>query len=251
MSIKLMSAIWDNGPDKQAERFVLLALADYANDKGECWPSVVTVAKKTCLSERGVRLVLRALEAGGWLITDLGGGRGGANIYRIKGERGAPPRNVVPPERGAPPRNETTLKGERGAPEPLGTTIKKDRDKSLSDRFEEFWQIVPRKAAKEKARQSFAKATRSVPPETIITAMRRYADQRKGQDPQFTAHPASWLNAGRWTDEPEQIPTIGAGNDRNSKGDRFMRSFLAGATDTPRMDTGQNFDPPRPLLARG
>lgn len=121
----------------------------------------------------------------------------------------------------------------------------------MADHFDEFWQAVPRKAAKEKARQAFTKASKAAAPEIIIAAMRRYADQRNGQDPQYTAHPASWLNAGRWTDEPEQTQTIGAASDRNSKGERFMRSFLAGAVDAPRMDVGQNFDPPRPLLARG
>lgn len=37
MSIKIMAQIWEHGPEKQAERFVLLAIADYANEYGECW----------------------------------------------------------------------------------------------------------------------------------------------------------------------------------------------------------------------
>ncbi len=52
MSIKVMSLVWDHGPLKQRDRFVLLALADYANDLGECYPSIQGIAKKTCLLAR-------------------------------------------------------------------------------------------------------------------------------------------------------------------------------------------------------
>lgn len=84
MSIKLMSAIWEAGPLDQGERFVLLALADNANDAGECWPSVRLLSQKTCMAERSVRRVLKRLCAGGWLVVDTGGGRKHCNLYHIK-----------------------------------------------------------------------------------------------------------------------------------------------------------------------
>ena len=78
-----MSAIWENGPDKPAERLLLLALADYAGDDGECWPAVSSLARKTGLSVRGVQQSLRRLEADGWLKTEVNAGRNGCNNYRI------------------------------------------------------------------------------------------------------------------------------------------------------------------------
>ena len=39
-------------------KFVLLALADAADDKGICWPSVPTIANKTCLDDRSVQRIL-------------------------------------------------------------------------------------------------------------------------------------------------------------------------------------------------
>ena len=75
MSIKIMSMIWDDGPAKQSERFVLLALAYYANDQGECWPSIAGIARKTCLTERGVQKILRRLSDDGWLLIEVGTGR--------------------------------------------------------------------------------------------------------------------------------------------------------------------------------
>jgi hypothetical protein len=127
MSIKLMAEIWDHGPERQGDRFVLMALADYANDGGECWPSVEAIARRTCMSQRGARAILRRLEADGWLVTVEGGGRNQCNHYRVK------TRNEVPPERGSvfaetrnettETRNETTLNPERRSPEPSRTVI--------------------------------------------------------------------------------------------------------------------------------
>ena len=118
MSIKVMSNIWENGPTNQSERFILLALADYANDEGECWPSINGVAKKTCMTDRGVRKILRRLEEQGWLETQHGSGRKNCNIYTIKTPHmGAETLNTVPPERGSP-RNTVPLNPERGSLNP-------------------------------------------------------------------------------------------------------------------------------------
>ncbi|MBL1438356.1 MAG: helix-turn-helix domain-containing protein [Rhodobacteraceae bacterium] len=84
MSISLITAIFKNGPAKTNDRFVLLALADYANSKGECWPSIAGVRGKTCLSERGVQTIISRLEAGGWIEVTRGGGRNNCNSYLIK-----------------------------------------------------------------------------------------------------------------------------------------------------------------------
>lgn len=55
-----MTAVWQlklNHTDK----LVLLALADNASDEGICWPSITTLAKKTCLSVRGVQAAIARL----------------------------------------------------------------------------------------------------------------------------------------------------------------------------------------------
>jgi uncharacterized protein YdaU (DUF1376 family) len=130
-------------------------------------------------------------------------------------------------------------------PEPL-----RERGKPLSsapDGFEEFWSAVPRKVAKDKAMPAYARALRKADARTLISAMRRYAQSRIGEDPKYTAHPASWLNAGRWEDEPE--PMTG-GNHGNSKGERRIQSWLAGASIAPPVDCGPDIDASLPLLAR-
>ncbi len=46
-------------------KFVLMALADACDDDGYCWPSVPTLARKTCLDDRSVQRILNQLKADG------------------------------------------------------------------------------------------------------------------------------------------------------------------------------------------
>ena len=131
MSIRIMSKIWEDGPKSQSERFVLLALADYANDDGECWPSIAGISRKTCLTERGVRQIIRRLQQDGWLDVDEGGGRKNCNLYRVKTLNEVQSElnsamNVVQenPERGSINTERGSTNTERGAAEPSITINK-------------------------------------------------------------------------------------------------------------------------------
>lgn len=83
MSIKVMSWVWENGPNDPTERLVLLALADFADDHGNCHPSMIGIGQKACVTERGARGIVRRLEADGWINVAIGGGRGGKSRYQI------------------------------------------------------------------------------------------------------------------------------------------------------------------------
>lgn len=86
MSIRLMSSIFENQEPKGAERLVLLALADNANDEGVCWPSVKTIAKKAAIDERRCHRIIKDLEELGYLIvTERQGANGlkSTNIYNV------------------------------------------------------------------------------------------------------------------------------------------------------------------------
>lgn len=70
--------------------------------------------------------------------------------------------------------------------------------------FEEWYAAYPRHIAPEAAARAFVKARRSVPHAELMTSTRRFAASQRGKDPKFVPHPATWLNAGRWADEPDR-----------------------------------------------
>lgn len=63
MSIHVMNLVWGSTLKGSSKRFVLLALADRADDEGYCWPSVASICAKTGLCEKTVDRVRRGLEA--------------------------------------------------------------------------------------------------------------------------------------------------------------------------------------------
>lgn len=70
-------------------------------------------------------------------------------------------------------------------------------------RFVEFWAVYPKRVAKKSAVAAFAVAViaNGVDHNEIVDGARRYAAERDGQDPKYTAQASSWLNNERWTDE--------------------------------------------------
>lgn len=75
-----------------------------------------------------------------------------------------------------------------------------------ADGFDRFWAAYPKKKAKDDARKAWAKRN---PDESLLAVMLR-ALGRQQQSPdwqkesgRYVPFPATWLNAGRWTDEAE------------------------------------------------
>lgn len=67
MSVRVMSAIWDLRDLSPVDKLALLALADWANDDGDAWPSIRQIADKTGCGERTVQRAFRNAEAMGIL----------------------------------------------------------------------------------------------------------------------------------------------------------------------------------------
>jgi hypothetical protein len=86
MSIRLMSKVFETDLPAH-EKFVLLAMADYASDTGESiYPSIETICRKTSISERMVHYsVARLLNRGVIVLVKKGGGKT-SNTYRINPE---------------------------------------------------------------------------------------------------------------------------------------------------------------------
>ncbi len=73
--------------------------------------------------------------------------------------------------------------------------------RQFDEEFAEFWMVYPHKVARFKARVAFDKARKAgATVEEIVTGAQRYVATKP--DWQAWAHPATWLNQGRWTDQP-------------------------------------------------
>lgn len=92
----------------------------------------------------------------------------------------------------------SSLKQPEPYPEPEENTPQPPKG---DDGFDAFWEKVPRKVAKGGARKAFKAALKKATLDQIVCGMVEYAASVKGKDPQYIAHPATWLNQERWQDE--------------------------------------------------
>jgi hypothetical protein len=199
---------------------VLFKLVDRCNGQtGQCNPSYDTTAKDVGAKRRAVILATERLERSGWLNRSITGDGVTSNAYSFPWERGrasAPPCTTTsasacttlvhtdaPPS--APPCTTTsappcTLTYEERTSE---RNSEPNHGDSNAGAFERFWAQYPKKVGKLAAQKAFARAVDGgAGPQDIMLGVARYAAERDGQDPKYTKHPASWLNAGCWTDEP-------------------------------------------------
>jgi hypothetical protein len=91
--------------------------------------------------------------------------------------------------------------GERAKRAPATRAGKPRVDPVTDPDFLRFWDAYPLKVAKPKAAKAWAQAIRKADAETLIAAAAQYRDDPH-RKPDYTAHPATWLNSERWNDEP-------------------------------------------------
>ncbi len=109
MSIRLIASIFDadipelkttkdQTVSASAATFVLLAIADHANDNGEgAYPAITTIAQKTKLTAQTVIKAIDALELAGYL-EKLGKSRHGSTVYRINPKKITTKATLLPEE---------------------------------------------------------------------------------------------------------------------------------------------------------
>jgi hypothetical protein len=73
--------------------------------------------------------------------------------------------------------------------------------------FDSFWNAYPKKIAKKAALKAWTAAVKDTDPNVIIASALAYAKD-KTRIEAYTAYPATWLNAGRWLDEPTQARKV-------------------------------------------
>jgi hypothetical protein len=201
---------------------------------GECDPPYKTLARASWVSERSIYRHVELLEHAGWI--EIERATGCANHFIL-----CTPANPMAevPARVAADLAEVTTDFGRGTPakamaeDPCHTLAEHNvrrakrtkkgaktisRAGARSERrpsgldgqgvdqdFGYWWSPYPRKVARAAALKAYRRIIESgeATPAELLAGCRRYAQQRAGQDPKYTAHAATWLNGKRWRDEPD------------------------------------------------
>lgn len=78
-------------------------------------------------------------------------------------------------------------------------------ESDVPDRFDEFWNVYDHKVGRKKAQSAWRSALKKpgVTPDLLIAAAAEYVAwvKSEGKHPQYTKHPATWLNGEHWNDE--------------------------------------------------
>ena len=212
---------------------VWLVLQCYADwDDDTCYPSMDTLSDDMGCSRSTVKRAVADLVERGLLLVESGQQAGKPNVYTVCDEPveklseqvegsviSGPGGGSLVDHPGGPPMDQgggspTTHKQEPCQQEPderePGTisapslTLLTEHLPELSDRpnpFDLFYSIYPRKAGRLKAETAMVKALKRAPAEEIIAGAMRFRDD-PNREPEFTPHPATWLNQGRWDDDP-------------------------------------------------
>ncbi|NBR87677.1 MAG: hypothetical protein EBS84_21510 [Proteobacteria bacterium] len=200
MSIRLMTWVWANSPYSGERLLLHLALADFANDDGVCFPSHGTLAKKARCSTGWVRQTIKQMIADSLIeiVEPAGQGRGKVGRYRLlKGDTECDLSQSL---------DDTVASVRSHSDASVSYVLNRHESSNTDIKFEQLWKSYPRKTAKGAARRAFDRVMRSNNAPTLdemIAAVERYAAQFTTGKIEMTycAHLATWLNGERWSDE--------------------------------------------------
>jgi len=207
-----------------------------------CYPSIQTLQDMTGHSENTVRAALKELETLGFITRTAR--VGASNIYTLQieamrsahrrrrwsntyeaGDPYTPGSNVTTTveelddsERVEAPVEAPVEPVEAETPAPVPAVAQVDlapakakKNTGVDADFEEFYAAYPRHVGKEAARRAFVKAVKNkAKASDIVEGARRYAaaTAAAGTETRYIAHPATWLNAGRWSDDMQDAAPV-------------------------------------------
>jgi hypothetical protein len=245
MSIRLMTWVWANSPYSGERLLLHLALADFANDEGECFPSHGTLAKKARCSQGWVSQTIKQMIKDSLIeiVEPAGQGRGKVGRYRLlKGLTQLDQSQSIG----------LTSTAVRSHFEPSLSTLLNRQESNTDEQFDKLWNQYPRKTAKGNARRAFDRVMkRSDAPtvDVLIAAVERYAAQfTSGKtDINYCAHLATWLNGERWLDEIKadktQQPVMQVPNEIRTAESTAAAFFHTRRSESELLDLLQTYSP--------
>jgi hypothetical protein len=111
-----MARVWEQSQHAGTNLLMLLAIADFADDDGQAYPAVPTLALKCRMTSRNANLILSVLRKSGELIVRQNEGPRGTNMYLIPLKPASPLKDSSSLKRASPT-------PEAGFPKPLATCV--------------------------------------------------------------------------------------------------------------------------------
>jgi hypothetical protein len=239
MSLKFTRAAWKARIGDPVAKIVLLKLADFADENGQCYPRVKTICEETELAERTVQSKLRVLEAMQAIVSIRGVNRcdytlkldviealSEAELPRRKctldpagdapritctpqemhhhpaGDAPLPRRKCTPTPQEMQLHRERPINDQLTTIEPLLIISPNDASNAAVDHdvdAAEIYERYPLKVGKASAIKAIKKALAKATKEQLLEAVTDYAKIR-GKAP-YTPHPSTWFNQERWLDD--------------------------------------------------
>lgn len=164
-------------------KLVLLMIANYSDEKGECYPSQDHLAKLCQCTRVSVNRHIKELEKQGFLsIRKTKNGLFGYNTYKLN------------------------LGYVNNIDIPCKSSTHNTQDILINDQFNEFWDKCIRKVGKKKAKQLYRNIIKKgeATEDQLIKAMQSYSKSCDGTETKYVLHPSTWLNQARWQDMVEE-----------------------------------------------
>lgn len=204
VSLKATSWAWEI-PTKEigmTNKFVLLALADYADKDGVCYPSQATLGDKVDLSERSIRTALEALEGLGLITREARSSTFGRRTDVIH-LTFLDPRNRQNLPVAQPEKNGKKEASATGSGLPVASSILNQSDIYPLPEIscEAIYSAYPKKVAKGAALKAIEKALRKIKARELLEAVGAYAKATQGSDLALLPNPATWFNGQQWLDD--------------------------------------------------
>jgi hypothetical protein len=196
MSIEAVSLVLNQSKATGRAKLVLLGIANHLGDQG-AWPSIATLARYANASERSVKRDLQELVELGELKIELQNAPTNhqykTNLYWI-----TIPAGVTDSASGVTNWVSRGDSSGKSGVTPVGTqninlTIKETSKKTSNDRFDEFWNLYPKRIAKADALKAWNKALKKKTADELIGLTKAYSES-KLPDTTYIPYPASWLN---------------------------------------------------------
>ena len=219
MSVAAITAVWSAEQLSGSALLVALALADWADDSGRCYPSTSSVARKARLSRSQAQRVLKSLEDAGVVTVEAnaaGGRPGQTKRLRLRIDRLTKPSKTGSADAtgsagaadGSHGRAET---GSTGATQTVidpsltvkGKAERVKREPAELPGFEKFWEIWPRstrKQAKGKCLETWKKARAECLADEVLAHVKALAasDEWRRDGGRYVPAPLVYLNQRRW-----------------------------------------------------